>query len=88
MLQHVCENWKEENAEIAKLSDIFISKAKEGSSTGEYVVCLYTAHLVEITKFFFVFAGISNIRGKMIGQKDSLLEKYRTYLYSTKKRYE
>lgn len=27
-------------------------------------------------------------RGKMIGQKDSLLEKYRTYLYSTKKRYE
>lgn len=64
MLQHVCENWKEENAEIAKLSDIFISKAKEGSSTGEYVVCLYTAHLVEITKFFFVFAGISNIQGE------------------------
>lgn len=88
MLQHVCENWKEENAEIAKLSDIFISKAKEVGSTGEYAVCLYTAHLVEITKFFFVFAGISNIRGKMIGQKDSLLEKYRTYLYSTKKRYE
>ena len=66
MLQHVCENWKEENAEIAKLSDIFISKAKEGSSTGEYVVCLYTAHLVEITKFFFVFAGISDIQEKMI----------------------
>lgn len=88
MLQHVCENWKEENAEIAKLPDIFISRAKEVGSTGEYAVCLYTAHLVEITKFFFVFAGISNIRGKMIGQKDSLLEKYRTYLYSTKKRYE
>ena len=83
MLQHVCENWKEENAEIAKLPDIFISRAKEVGSTGEYAVCL-----VEITKFFFVFAGISNIRGKMIGQKDSLLEKYRTYLYSTKKRYE
>lgn len=66
MLQHVCENWKEENAEIAKLSDIFISKAKEGSSTGEYVVCLYTAHLVEITKFFLVFAGISDIQEKMI----------------------
>lgn len=88
MLQHVCENWKEENAEIAKLPDIFISRAKEVGSTGEYAVCLYTAHLVEITKFFFVFAGISNIRGKMIGQKDSLLEKYRTYLYFTKKRYE
>ena len=88
MLQHVCENWKEENAEIAKLSDIFISKAKEGSSTGEYVVCLYTAHLVEITKFFFVFAGISDIQEKMIDQKDSLLEKYRTYLYSPKERYE
>lgn len=88
MLQRVYENWKEENAEIAKLPDIFISRAKEDSSTGEYAVCLYTAHLVEITKFFFVFAGISNIRGKMIGQKDSLLEKYRTYLYFTKKRYE
>lgn len=88
MLQRVCENWKEENAEIAKLPDIFISRTKEDGSTGEYAVCLYTAHLAEIAKFFFVFAGISNIQGKMIGQKDSLLEKYRTYLYSTKKRYE
>ena len=88
MLQQVCENWKEENGENAKLPDIFISRAKEDGSTGEYVVCLYTAHLAEIAKFFFVFAGISNIQGKMIGQKDSLLEKYRTYLYSTKKRYE
>ena len=85
MLQHVCENWKEENAEIAKLPDIFISRAKEVGSTGEYAVCLYTAHLVEITKFFFVFAGISNIRGKMIGQKDSLLEKYRTYYIPQRK---
>lgn len=88
MLHHVCENWKEENAEIAKLPGIFISRAKEVGSTGEYAVCLYTAHLAEIAKFFFVFAGISNIQGKMIGQKDSLLEKYRTYLYSTKKKYE
>lgn len=88
MLQRVCENWKEENAEIAKLPDIFISRAKEDSSTGEYAVCLYTAHLVEITKFFFVFAGISDIQEKMIDQKDSLLEKYRTYLYSPKERYE
>lgn len=87
-LQQVCKNWKEENGENAKLPDIFISRAKEDGSTGEYVVCLYTAHLAEIAKFFFVFAGISNIQGKMIGQKDSLLEKYRTYLYSTKKRYE
>jgi len=88
MLQQVCENWKEENGEIAKLPDIFIPRAKEDGNTGEYVVCLYTAHLAEIVKFFFVFAGISNIQGKMIGQKDSLLEKYRTYLYSTKKKYE
>lgn len=88
MLQHVCENWKEENAEIAKLSNIFISKAKEGGSTGEYVVCLYTAHLAEIAKFFFVFAGISDIQGKIIDQKDSLLEKYRAYLYSPKEKYE
>lgn len=88
MLQHVCENWKEENAEIAKLPDIFISRAKEVDSTGEYVVCLYTAHLANIAKFFFVFAGISDIQGKMIDQKDSLLEKYRAYLYSPKERYE
>lgn len=88
MLQQVCENWKEENSEIAKLPDIFIPRAKEDGNTGEYTVCLYTVHLAEIAKFFFVFAGISNIQGKMIGQKDSLLEKYRTYLYSTKKRYE
>ena len=51
-------------------------------------MCLYTAHLVEIAKFFFVFAGISDIQGKMIDQKDSLLEKYRTYLYSPKDRHE
>lgn len=88
ILQRICENWKEENAEIAKLPDIFISRAKKDSSTGEYAVCLYTAHLVEITKFFFVFAGISDIQEKMIDQKDSLLEKYRTYLYSPKERYE
>lgn len=88
MLQHVCENWKEENAEIAKLLDIFISRAKEDGSTGEYAVCLYTAHLTEIAKFFFVFAGISDIQGKIIDQKDSLLEKYRAYLYSPKERYE
>lgn len=66
-----CENWKEENGEIAKLPDIFIPRAKEDGNTGEYVVCLYTAHLAEIAKFFFVFAGISNIQRKMIGQKDS-----------------
>lgn len=88
MLQHVSEKWKEENAEIAKLPDIFISRTKEGGSTGEYVVCLYTAHLAEIAKFFFVFAGISDIQGKMIDQKDSLLEKYRTYLYFPKDRCE
>lgn len=88
MLQHVCENWKKENAEIAKLPDIFISRAKEDGSTGEYAVCLYTAHLANIAKFFFVFAGISDIQGKMIDQKDSLLEKYRAYLYSPKERYE
>lgn len=88
MLQHVCENWKEENAEIAKLPDIFISRAKEDGSTGEYAVCLYTAHLAKIAKFFFVFAGISDIQGKMIDQKDSLLKKYRIYLYSPKERYE
>lgn len=41
MLQRVCENWKEENAEIAKLLDIFISRAKEDGSTGEYAVCFY-----------------------------------------------
>jgi len=58
------QNWKEENGEIAKLPDIFISRAKEDGSTGEYVVCLYTAHLAEIAKFFFVFAGISNIQGE------------------------
>lgn len=28
MLQQVCENWKEENGEIAKLPDIFIPRAK------------------------------------------------------------
>ena len=88
MLQRVCENWKEENAEIAKLPGISVSRVKEDGSTGEYAVCLYTAHLVEITKFFFVFAGISDIQEKMIDQKDSLLEKYRTYLYSPKERYE
>lgn len=88
MLQQVCENWKDENGEIAKLPDIFISRVKEDGSTGEYVVCLYTAHLADIAKFFFVFAGISDIQGKMIDQKDSLLEKYRAYLYSPKERYE
>lgn len=61
MLQRVCENWKEENAEIAKLPGISVSRVKEDGSTGEYAVCLYTAHLAEIAKFFFVFAGISNI---------------------------
>lgn len=87
MLQRVCENWKEENAEIVKLLDIFISRTKEDSSTGEYVVCLYTAHLAEITKFFFVFAGISDIQGKMIDQKDSLFKKT-GHIYIPQKRYE
>lgn len=84
MLQRVCENWKEENAEIVKLLDIFISRTKEDSSTGEYVVCLYTAHLAEITKFFFVFAGISDIQGKMIDQKDSLLKKQDIFIFHKK----
>lgn len=84
MLQRVCENWKEENAEIVKLLDIFISRTKEDSSTGEYVVCLYTTHLAEITKFFFVFAGISDIQGKMIDQKDSLLKKQDIFIFHKK----